>query len=140
MKIKRRSVPILLIAVIIVLLIFWLLPHTAFWNTVSARLYFQRSRETIEETLEQTPIAEGSVQDVLSLMQGIPHGKAFRVRTEENESPVCLLRTADYGDFYQYFYWFGLLRTEKPESFPSDILTLTPLNDSWYVYMLKLPQ
>lgn len=140
MKIKHRSVYILLIAVIILLLIFWLLPHTVFGSVTSARLYFLHSREKIEETLEQTPITEGSVQKVLSLMQGIPKGRAFRVRTEENEPPVCLLSTADYGDLYQYFYWFGLLRTEDPESFRSDTLTLTPLKESWYVYTLKLPQ
>ncbi len=140
MKTKRHPVYLLPILLIALLLLFWLLPHTAFWNTFSTRLYFQHNREKIEETFDRSPITEGNVQEVLSLMKRISQGEFFQVRTDENEPPVCLLCTVDYGDFYQYFYWFGLLRTNAPESFPPDILTLTPLSDQWYVYMLKLPQ
>ncbi len=65
---------------------------------------------------------------------------AWRIESE-GATAVCI-KMADYGDFYRHTYQYGLLWTEDAPALlrHNPDLSLTELENGWFVYALIKPQ
>ncbi len=68
--------------------------------------------------------------------------EAGACRIESQDTTAVYIPMADYGDFYRHTYQYGILWTEEPAALleRNPGLSLTELENGWFVYALIKPQ
>lgn len=136
---KKNVIIAAVLAIIIAALsLFWLLPLTEAWNIQSAKRQFYNQRSALEDQLAHAPSSDCTMQEVQHLLWA---NNAQMLRISGQDASLFIRKIRDYGDFYRFSYYFGILWTDRADILTGrEGLSLIPLQDGWYVYELKLPQ